>query len=174
MKTLPLVILLCLIMSSAFCSDTTTTSLKKNVVFALFGGKENFGSINYERIFTTGRSINVSASVGVQPWQFSKKFSVPVSINFFTAGRMHHLELDAAATFYMDKYHQFNGGYKSDYNKQLYLSPFVCYRYQKSSGLVFKTGAGPQLLIDPPSNGIANTHTQVLGPAVFGSLGLSF
>lgn len=151
-----------------------STDLKKNIVFATFGGKENFGSLNYEHVFSQGKRLIWSYSIGVQPFQPAKKFSVPVSLNAFTKGRIHHLEIDVNTTFYMDKYHPYNGGYRDEFNKQVYLSPFLCYRFQRCRGLVFKAGAGPQVLFDPPSSDGLKVRTKVLATSIFGSLGISF
>lgn len=167
-------IIISLVAERTYASDSTINPLKKNIVFASFGGKENFGSVNYEHIFSTSGKLNWSYSIGIQPFQLSKKFSVPVSINAFTQGRLHHLEVDIAATIYMDKFHPYNGGYNDDFNKQLYLSPFVCYRLQESGGIVLKVGAGPQVLFDPPSDNVAAFKTKFLHPSVFGSAGFSF
>lgn len=158
----------------SFGSDTTGTSLKSNIVFATFGGKENFGSVNYEHIFSSRKKLNLSYSIGIQPFQLSKKFSLPVSINAFTNGRLHHFEVDVTATFYMDKYHPYNGGWKNDFNKQLYLSPFVCYRLQGSHGILLKAGVGPQVVFDPPSDNVVAFKTKVMSPSVFGSVGIIF
>jgi hypothetical protein len=154
-----------------YCSDSIL--VKKNIIFLSFGGKENFGSVNYERIFSTSKKLHWSFSIGVQPFQPSQKFSLPVSINAFTKGGLHHLEVDLTATFYMDKYHPYNSGWQEDFNKRLYLTPFICYRLQGRRGLMFKTGVGPQLLLDPPSNDILAVRAKVLSPSVFGSVGIS-
>ncbi|MDQ3276814.1 MAG: hypothetical protein M3Q06_00710 [Bacteroidota bacterium] len=159
---------------TAYCADSTTISLKKNIVFGSFGGKENFGSVNYEHIFSTSRSLNWSFSIGVQPFNPSRRFSVPLSINAFTKGRLHHLEVDVTATFYMDKFHPYNNTWQEDFNKQIYVTPFLCYRLQGSRGLLFKTGIGPQLVFDPPSKDILAVRTRVLKPSFFGALGISF
>lgn len=155
-------------------SDSLRNGLKKNIALVTFGGKENFGSINYERVFVTGGRLNLSYSVGGQLFQPSKKISLPFSINAFTKGRLHHVELDLTATFYMDKYHPYNGGWQDDYNKQLYITPFLCYRLQGSRGFVLKAGAGPQVLLDPPSDDAFRLNINSLPPAFFGSLGVSF
>lgn len=166
--------ILLLVTLEGFCSDTTRNVPKRNIAFTTFGGKENFGSINYERIFRLGKKLNWSYSIGIQPFQPSRKFSVPASVNAFTRGRLHHVELDLTVTFYMDKFHPYNGGWQNDFNKQLYFTPFVCYRLQGSRGIMLKTGIGPQLLFDPPSDNVAAFHTKVLSPSVFGSVGISF
>ena len=163
-------ILLCIL---GYGADSTIV-LRRNVAFASFGGKENFGSINYERIFSAGRKLNWSYSVGVQPFQPSKKFAVPVSVNVFTAGRAHHLELDLNATFYMDKMHPLDGGLQEDFNKQLYLTPFICYRWQRRHWLVLKTGIGQQWLIDPPEDDILKARTTRLSASVFVAAGIAF
>lgn len=157
-------------------SSDSTYLRSKNLLFATFGGSENFGSVNYERIVSTGKIVNLSFSVGIQPFGLNEKFSLPVSVNAFTSGRAHHFEIDLTSTFYMDKFHPYTSvpGFYEDYNKQLYISPFVCYRFQNSSRFVGKVGAGPQILIDPPSENFINTHTQILRPSIFGSLGWSF
>jgi len=159
--------------AKSFSSDSTSYSLKKNIVFISFGGKENFGSVNYERIFSTGKKIHWSYSIGVQPFQPSKKFSVPASINAFTKGRLHHFEVDLAATFYMDKYHPYDGGWKEDFNKQLYLTPFFCYRMQGAGWLMLKTGIGPQFRLDPPSDNVTAFKTELVA-AAFAAIGIAF
>ena len=166
--------LLFFISTKAYSSDTTANALKRNLVFASFGGKENFGSLNYEHIFSTGKQLSWSYSVGIQPFQLAEKFSLPVSVNVFTQGRLHHFELALTATFYMDKYHPYNGGWADDFNKQLYLTPFVCYRLQGNRGLVLKTGIGPQILLDPPSDNVLAPKTKLLQPSVFGAVGIRF
>lgn len=155
-------------------ADSTASKLKRNIVFAQFGGTENFGSVNYEYIFFTGKKLTWSFSAGVQPFQPSQKFSVPLSLNAMTTGPVHHLEIDLAVTFYMDKFHPYNNGWRNEFNKQLYLSPFVCYRFQKSRGLVVKTGIGPQLLFDPPARDVLAPRTKLLPPSVFGAVGFRF
>src|SRR5690349_15156249 len=55
-----LTFLLLLIGVKASSSDSTAIVLKKNVAFVSFGTKENFGSLNYERIFSTRKKINWS------------------------------------------------------------------------------------------------------------------
>ncbi len=159
---------------AGFCSDSSYYNIKKNIAFVTVGGKENRGSVNFEHVFTAGKKWYWSYSVGVQPFNLPDKFSVPLSLNTFTAGSRHHFEADFTATFYMDKYHPYDGGFKDDFNKQLYLSPFACYRFQQNSGLVFKAGVGPQLLLDPPSDNILRFKTKLIGPTFFGSLGISF
>lgn len=73
-----------LVSQKAFAFDNTINPLKTNLVFASFGGKENFGSVNCEHIFSTNSKLNWSYIIGVQPFQLSKKFSLPVSLNAFT------------------------------------------------------------------------------------------
>jgi len=169
-----LILMILLISLKGYSSDSTRNTHKRNIAFVSFGGKENFGSVNYEHIFSPGNKINWSYSIGVQPFQPSEKFSVPVSINAFTKGQLHHLELALTATFFMDKFHPYNGGWQNDFNKKLYLTPFVCYRLQGSRSLVLRTGIGPQLLLDPPSDNVVAFRTKVLSPSVFGSIGISF
>src|SRR5438128_211962 len=91
-----------------FGADSTHVIIKKNVLSVTFGGKENLGSVNYEHIFSTGKKLYWSYSVGVQPFAVSNKFSVPISMNTFTKGSLHHLEFDLTATFFMDKFHPYD------------------------------------------------------------------
>lgn len=163
-----------LLTKKGYTSDSTRITFKKNIGFITFGGKENFGSVNYEHIFSIRRKLNWSYSIGVQPFELSRKFSLPVSINTFTKGSLHHFEVDVTGIFYMDKFHPYNGGWKEDFNKQLYVNPSICYRFQGSGPIVFKTGIGPKFLFDPPSDDILKFKTVVTFPAVFGSLGISF
>lgn len=156
-----------------FASDSTSSYLRKNILFASFGGKENFGSINYERIFATGDKLHWSFAIGVQPFEPSRKFSVPFSVNAFTKGRLHHLELDLSAIFYMDKYHPYDGGWKDDFNKQLYITPYICYRLQGTGKLMLKAGIGPQWRLDPPSNDVTAFRTE-FGAGVFAAIGYAF
>jgi hypothetical protein len=169
-----IITVLALLSLYAYSTDSTRHQQKRNLLFVTVGGFENRGSINFEHIFSAGRILNWSYSIGLQPFNLPSKLSVPFSINAFTRGRLHHLEVDLVAVFFMNKYHPYNGGRQNDFNKQIYLTPFLCYRLQGSRGLFIKTGVGPQFLFDPPSNAIANIKTTVLQPSVFGSLGLSF
>jgi hypothetical protein len=149
-------------------------TLRRNIAFVTVGGIENYFSINYEHIFVVHPKLNWSFSIGLQPFTPSKKFSVPVSINTFTSGSLHHLELDFSATFYMDKYHPYNGGLEDDFNKQLYLASFVCYRLQNTGKLVLKAGIGPQLVIDPPSDDSLPWRTRFIPASVFATFGFAF
>lgn len=165
------VILFC---AKAYSSDSTAVKLKRNVAFTTFGGKENFASMNYERIFSASKKVYWSYSIGAQPFQPAKKLSVPVSLNAFTSGRTNHFEVNLTATFYMDKFHPYNGGWKEDFNKQLYLNPSICYRFQGSGPIVFKTGIGPKFLFDPPSDDIMKFKTVITFPSAFVSVGVDF
>ncbi len=126
-------------------------------------------------MFVQGKKWNWSYSIGIQPFDVKNKFSLPASINTFTTGNCHHFEIDLTATFFMDKYHFYNENtLLKDFNKKLYISPFICYRYQKRRGIVFKTGIGPQLLLDPPSNDVIEFSAKILKPSMFAAAGFSF
>ncbi|MBB1284696.1 hypothetical protein HRH25_09960 [Flavisolibacter sp. BT320] len=159
---------------TACASDTTRHSLKSHILYATFGGKENFGSLNYAHIFSSGKKLVWAFSIGLQPFHLDRELSIPLSICAFTQGRLHHLEVDLTATFFMDKFHPNNAIRQEDFNKQLYITPFLCYRLQGRRGLVVKTGVGPQLLLDPPSKNVLDVSARVLRPSFFGSLGFSF
>jgi hypothetical protein len=163
-----------LISEKSVSADSTAVLRKKNIAFVTFGGKENFGSVNYERVFFMGNTVNWSFALGIQPFQPSRKLAFPLSVNAFTKGRLHHLELDLTATFFMDKFHPYTNGWQEDFNKQLYLTPFICYRLQGNRGLILKTGLGPQILFDPPSNDVLAVRTKILQPSFFGSVGMRF
>src|SRR4051812_49152867 len=105
-----------LISIKVYSADSTNIILKKNTVFTTFGGKETLGSINYERIFSSRKKLNWSYSVGIQPFDLSRKFSFPVSISAFTNGSVHHVGFDVMAIFFMDKFHPYDGGWKDDFN----------------------------------------------------------
>lgn len=159
---------------SSNASDTTKRWQNRNLLLVTFGGPENFGSVNYEHIFAERKTLNWSYSIGLQPFGLPNKFSLPFSINAFTKGKLHHLGVDLVALFYMNKFHPYNGGLQDDFNKQVYLTPFLCYRLMGSRGLWLKTGVGPQFLFDPPSNDVVNVKTTILQPSVFAAVGIRF
>ena len=156
-----------------YCSDSTDI-LKKNIAYGCVGGKELLGVVGFERIFSQSKKLKWSASLGIQPFQLPSKLSVPVAVSAFTKGPLHHLEVDLMATFYMDKYHPYDGGWKDDFNKQLYISSFVGYRLQGRGWFMFKAGIGPQLLLDPPSDYISAFKTKLIPLSGYAAVGISF
>jgi hypothetical protein len=166
-------LVVCFAAVNGYAADTTNL-MRKNILFVTVGGKENRGSVNYERIIAARKKWYYSISAGVQPFSLPGSFSLPVSLNVFTRPSQHRLEFNLAATFYMDKFHPFNGGYQDDYNKQLYVSPMVGYRLQPLGRFMLKVGVGPRFLIDPPSDNIVQLRTRSVGAAVSGSVGYCF
>jgi hypothetical protein len=103
---------------NSFCSDTTNYPIKRNSFFATFGGKENFGSLNYERIFSIAKKLNWSYSIGIQPFGLKDQLSLPISLNAFTKGLMHHLEIDLSVNLFVDKVHFSGNRAINDYTKE--------------------------------------------------------
>ena len=157
----------------SFAADTTT-AVKKNILFVTFAGKENRGSINYERVIATTKKMHYSLSAGVQPFSLPGTFSLPLAFNAFTGGAIHRFEVSLSTIFYINKFHPYNGGYQDDYNKQLYINPLIGYRLQPLGRFMLKVGAGPRFLIDPPSDNITQLRTRSVGIAASGSVGYCF
>ena len=122
-------------------------------------------------MFSSSRSWHWEYNIGIAPFSINDHFSFPFSLNTFTRGKLHHFEIDLRNVLYFTKFHPYNGGMKKDYNMQLFLNPSLCYRLQGATGLILKTGFGPQFLIDPPSDNVARVKTRFLKPVAFITFG---
>jgi hypothetical protein len=151
------------------CSDSTHLTAR-NAVYIQFAGAGNERSINFERVFSQGRSLNLSYSIGYAP--ANKSMSVPLSLNAFTTGRQHHFEMSLAMIPHIEK-HTYSK--KEDLDKQLYIKPSIGYRYQKANGGLFvKAGVGPQIFMDPPSYNVWAFTPKLIAPSAQLAIGLSF
>ena len=156
---------------SAACSDSTNTIKSRNAFYVALGGQGNKYSVNFERVFHTGSRVNYSYSVGYS--RSGKEYSVPVTINAFTTGKQHHLEMSLAMIPYVAK-HTFSKG-TIDSDKQMYVKPSVGYRYQKTtSGLFIKASAGPQIFLDPASSNMMKVEPKLLAPSAQLAIGFNF
>ena len=166
-----LLIALLAVSLTATCSDSTTTIKSRNAFYIALGGKGNARSVNFERVFHTGSRVNYSYSVGYS--RSGKEYSVPVSINAFTTGKQHHLEMSLAVIPYVAK-HTFSKG-TVDSDKQMYVKPSVGYRYQKTTtGLFIKAGVGPQIFLDPASSNVMKVQPKLLAPSAQLAIGINF
>ena len=153
------------------CADSTRVKAAKNTVYIQFAGKGNYHSINFERIFSQGRNMNYSYSIGYAPTKTST--SVPISLNAFTTGKQHHFEVSLAVIPQIEK-HIYSKG-KEDLDKQMYIKPSVGYRYQKASkGLFVKVAVGPQIFMDPPSYNVWAFTPKLVAPSAQIAAGISF
>lgn len=151
-------------------ADSTHVIQSKNTFYIQLAGIGNAHSINYERVFRQGAKLNYSYSAGYAP--ANKAFSVPVSLNAFTAGKQHHFEMSLAFIPHVEK-HSFKT--TEDLDKQMYIKPSVGYRYQKSTkGLFVKIAAGPQIFMDPPSYNVWSFTPQLIAPSAQVAMGFSF
>lgn len=163
------VIALLLFVLKGSCADSTHVTAK-NAVYVQFAGVGNYRSINFERVFSQGRNLNYSYSVGYAP--ANKSVSVPVSLNAFTTGRQHHFEMSLTVIPHVEK-HLYST--KEDLDKQLYIKPSIGYRYQKTnSGLFVKAGVGPQIFMDPPSYNVWAFTPVLIAPSAQIAVGISF
>ncbi len=151
------------------CADSTHITAR-NAVYVQFAGAGNNRSINFERVFSQGRRINYSYSVGYAP--ANKSVSVPITLNAFTTGKQHHFEMSLAVIPHVEK-HTYST--KEDLDKQLYIKPSIGYRYQKTtSGLFVKAGIGPQIFMDPPSYNVWAFTPKLIAPSGQIAVGFSF
>ncbi|MEO5995236.1 MAG: hypothetical protein ABIN89_00985 [Chitinophagaceae bacterium] len=153
------------------CADSTQVKSVKNTVYIQVAGIGNYRSINFERVFSRGRNLNYSYTIGYAPTSTST--SVPISLNAFTTGKQHHFEMSVAVIPMIEK-HTFSKGME-DLDKQMYVKPSVGYRYQKASkGLFVKLAAGPQIFMDPPSYNVWDFTPKLIAPSAQVALGISF
>ena len=153
-KNIILFTLLFLICIKTSAADTTLIFKKKNSFFIEAGGKGPDYSINYSRIFKSGRKFIYSYRAGFS--LLAHDLSVPIAISVFTSGLQHHLELSIGITPYLKDYKTFL--HKDDLSdKQIYITPGIGYRYQKINGTFFLTaGVDPLIFMDPPSDNVWN------------------
>ncbi|MEJ7768718.1 MAG: hypothetical protein WKF89_12950 [Chitinophagaceae bacterium] len=152
-------------------ADTTRAIRKSNSVYVQVAGIGNKYSINCERVFFFGATINYSYSAGYAMGY--KNFSFPFSLSAFTAGKTHHFGVSLAMIPYFEK-HSFSK-MDEDLDKQLYIKPGLGYRYQRSDKtFYFKVGAGPQIFIDPPSHNVWAFAPTLIAPSAQLAIGFSF
>jgi len=152
------------------CSDSTHITAK-NIVYVQLSGAGNSHSINFERVFSQGRTFNYSYSIGYSPAK--KSVSIPISLNAFTTGSKHHFEMSLAVITHVEQ-HLYEK-VKTDLDKQLYIKPSIGYRYQQSTGGLFiRAGVGPQIFMDPPSYNVWDFTPKVIGLSGQVAVGFSF
>ncbi len=143
----------------------------RNTVYADFASKGAFYSVNYDRIFSSGKKINISFRAGFSI--LNDAIAFPLGIQFFTGQEASHIELSLTIEPYIENYKELlNGSSGSD--TKAYIMPGVGYRYQKPEGGFFaKVVAGPIIYLDPPSNDFWNMDP-VVYTGVTAGLGFSF
>jgi hypothetical protein len=170
-KNILLLSLLFLICSKVSAADTAIIFKKKNALFIEAGGKGPYYSVNYSRIFKKGRKLIYSWRAGFS--LLSHDLSFPLAISAFTAGSQHHLEFSIGLTPYLKDYKTFL--HRPDLSdKQIYVTPGIGYRFQKTNSDLFLTaGIDPLIFIDPPSDNLRNFKTE-FKPSGHVALGLLF
>ena len=149
----------------------TSTISARNTVYADFASKGAVYSINYDRVFSQGKKINISFRAGVSV--LNDVIAFPLGIQFFTGQDASHIELSLTVEPYIEKYQDiFDGNSVSD--TKAYIMPGVGYRYQKTGGGFFaKIVVGPIIYLDPPSNDFWNMDPVVYAGITAG-VGYSF
>lgn len=149
----------------------TSTISARNTVYADFASKGAVYSINYDRVFSQGKKINISFRAGVSV--LNDVIAFPLGIQFFTGQDASHIELSLTVEPYIEKYQDiFDGNSVSD--TKAYIMPGVGYRYQKPGGGFFaKIVVGPIIYLDPPSNDFWNMDPVVYAGITAGA-GYSF
>ncbi len=170
-KNILLLLLLFSICSKASASDTTLVFKKKNALFIEAGGKGPYYSVNYGRIFKQGNKLIYSWRAGFS--LLSHDLSVPLAISAFTSGSQHHFEFSIGLTPYLKDYKTFL--HTEDLSdKQIYITPGIGYRFQKTNGDFFLTaGIDPLIFMDPPSDNFWNFKPE-FKPTAHVALGLFF
>jgi hypothetical protein len=143
----------------------------RNTFYADFASKGAFYSINYDRIFSQGKKINISFRAGVSV--LNDVIAFPLGIQFYTGHDASHIELSLTIEPYIEKYQDIlSGNNLSD--KKIYIMPGAGYRYQKPGGGFFgKVVLGPVIYLDPPSNDFWNMDPVVYAGITAG-VGFSF
>ena len=149
----------------------TSTISARNTVYADFASKGAVYSINYDRVFSQGKKINISFRAGVSI--LNDVIAFPLGIQFFTGQDASHIELSLTVEPYIEKYQDiFDGSSQSD--KKAYIMPGVGYRYQKPDGGFFaKVVVGPIIYLDPPSDDFWKMDP-VVYTGITASVGFSF
>ena len=152
------------------CADSSHINAK-NSMYVQLSGVGNSRSVNFERVFSQGRKLNYSYSIGYAPT--SNSTSVPVALNAFTTGKQHHFEMSLALIPHVEKH--IYSKTKVDVDKQLYIKPSIGYRYQKmNTGLFVKAGIGPQIFMDPPSSNLWSFTPKLIAPSAQVAIGINF
>jgi hypothetical protein len=149
----------------------TSSFSARNTLYADFASKGAVYSINYDRVFSQGKKINISFRAGVSV--LNDVIAFPLGMQFFTGQDASHIELSLTVEPYIEKYQDiFDGNNTSD--KKAYIMPGVGYRYQKPGGGFFaKVVVGPIIYLDPPSNDFWNMDPVVYAGITAG-VGFSF
>lgn len=128
------------------------------MLFIEGGGKGPYYSVNYGRIFKQGKKITYTWRAGFS--LLAHDLSVPLAITAFTSAAQHHFEFSLGLTPYLKDYKTFL--HKPDLSdKQIYITPGVGYRFQKTNRNFFlSAGIDPLVFIDPPSDDFWNFETK--------------
>jgi len=151
---------ICCLLSSAFG--------QQNSIYLEMASKGPLYSINYDRIFRQGETIDYSFRLG---FSFERDaISFPIGFNFITGHDEHHAEFSLTLIpyfHYYDTQEALNYTDKSD--KYIFLHPGAGYRFQKPGGSLFlKAAVGPSLVLDPRNGDFWNMDPKVY---FFGSVG---
>jgi hypothetical protein len=153
-RNILLLVVLFSICSNVSAADSTMLFKKKNTLFIEAGGKGPYYSVNYGRIFKQGHKLIYSWRAGFS--LLPHDLSIPLAISAFTSGSQHHFEFSIGLTPYLKDYKTFlHNPDLSD--KQIYITPGIGYRFQKTNNDFFLTaGIDPLIFMDPPSDNFWN------------------
>lgn len=142
MKYRTILTILAFIISREILSQSDTTFLAKNILYAEVAGAGGYGSINYERVLLSKYCISVASRIGIGTYhiydyttQFNPDILIPVSINAFY-GKENKAELGLGQTFASIVRADFD---KLEPTRMMNLHTFfsAAYRYQKKTGGIF-------------------------------------
>ncbi len=150
----------CIIM---FCSQygnaQKNNKIKQHSIYAETATKGLVYSINYDRVFASGKTVSKTYHTGFSV--YNNILAVAIGLHFFTGQNAHHAEFGLTVIPYVENYKK-QGNTANESDKKLYIIPGAGYRYQKKEGGFFcKVIAAPVLALDPPSDNFWKMDTKV-------------
>ena len=142
MKKLFVILIICLLTYSSYCQgtsgkrDTTIKDIRKKSIYFELGGNGIYYSINYERLFFSGKSAWLAIRIGLAPVA-DEMVIIPLEISRIF-GKKHCFELGVGTTFALEG--------PSYVDMVVFFR--VGYRYRADSGFLFRIA--PLLLVAPP------------------------
>jgi hypothetical protein len=115
---------------------TVLPSKKLKSIYFEAGGRAIYGSFNYEQTLKNYKNGYLTGSVGFSliPISWFMNWAVPVNVKYVFGTKKHHLEVGLGATFHSNNYKIGS----TTYERWLYLTPSIGYRFQKpTNGLFF-------------------------------------
>ncbi len=162
---------LLLLLLTAHISPAQQVPAARNTFYIDGSSHGAYYSVNYDRIFRTGRVFSNSFRLGFSV--FGNTMALPLGINFIKGPDQHHVELGITVVPLVEKYQKlFSAGNIAD--KKLYLIPGAGYRYQPpAGGFFFKAILAPIIYLDPASDNFWRMYGKVY-PGINLGAGYSF